>query len=769
MNNRNSPIPVILVLYNQIQNIKSVEKVLENLKFHRVFISFAEFQNFDFEPGNTIAILFLDIPEKKLFNQIKHLSPGYNAFIAYCRNQNEIASFKRMHIDKLIQSSESESTISEKLALYIEIFVKENEIRDLSDFIEIGHLKNREQSTKIKLLSSTVNEPILIVNQEKKITLWNKEAQHVFGYSKYEVIQENFLQLIISDKSLELAEKIFEDVLSGKTKNLKGNQNIFVRNKLGVEFEINASVSTHRSRSKGHNFVFVFHDIQKTRKLEREIIKSRELWEETKILKEFVHHVTHELRTPMNSIIGIAKAIEKYNSENLSDRQKEGLQIIISSGNQLITLIKDLLDIARMDKKKIELNNEQFDLDKILSLQKSQALQLIDDKPVKFLIKRSPTVPNRLFGDHRKIIQILTNLIGNSVKFTNQGKIVLSCHYFENKLFFEVMDTGIGIRPEKQKEIFEKFTQADVSFSSIGTGLGLHISKKLIQLFQGEIFIESEFEKGTVVRFYVSLPDQPLENMEDKEPDDSNNIRIIWSKPNRKLILAIDDSTQNRFVYRLLAENNDFNLVQISNGKSGLHALKLIRPDLIILKVEIPELHGSSIIKGIRAQCPDTTVITLSEIQPKYDLSGVRFCLQDPINYNAVLNIISEIKQWPERKSFETVVIYNKHSWIKNFVEDNKHIHYLINKNPEYTIIQLNQIKTKQLIVENLSSSSNALNLVLRILSEDGNQSINEIILHNDGAPLKLITKKMKTLDWVKMLTSQEIQQTIQEKYAIEE
>lgn len=767
MNKKRSTKPTILVLYKQ-PTFKEFEiEELESLHAMPLQASFADFKDYCVLPESTITVVFFDLPEKQMITHLNSIAPNLNCRIGLYRNKQELKKYNEIGIDRTIDLQDSKTSIVAKIDLFIEISQKNKEIKDLSEFIEVSHLKNREQSTKIKLLSSTVKEPILIVNQDKKITLWNKEAQNVFGYSKYEVIQENFLQLIISQNSLDLIEKIFSDVLAGDTKNLKINQNIFVRNKLGVEFETIATISTHRSRAKGHNFVFVLHDIQKAKKLEREIHKSRELWEETKILKEFVHHVTHELRTPMNSIIGIAKAIEKYNSDNLSARQREGLDIIINSGNQLVALIKDLLDIARMDKNKIALNNESFDLYKMLSLLKSQTLQLIDDKPVKFLIKKSPTVPGTLFGDHRKIVQVLTNLIGNAVKFTNEGKIILSCHYFDEKLFFEVADTGIGIRPEKQKEIFQKFTQADVSFNSIGTGLGLHISKKLTQLLNGEISIESEFEKGTIVRFYVTLPTPPEGLKQANDAELTDIINVISNKLNQKLILAIDDTSQNSFVYRLLAENNNYNVIQICNGKSGIRAMRFFHPDLIILKIEIPELHGSSIIKEIRTHNPDTVVISLSEIRPVYNLPGVRFCLEDPINYDSILQTISEIKQWPEKQNIDTLVVYDNQSWIKKLTFDDTAYRFIKNQNPEHTLLKINQFKIKQLIIEELSNSSKALNLALRLLTEEDSVEM-QIVLHNEGSPLKLIKDKIKTVSQVRILTMDEIQKMISSNFVIE-
>jgi PAS domain S-box-containing protein len=759
--------PSILVFYNQIQSKEAVFRDFKTSVSVTNFIHFSE-SGYSSWPENPAIILFADTPDSSIFARIAQVYRDTGLYTAVYKNELEKQAFENLNIHRLINHNDPGKSKSEKLELFIELFQKEKEILDLSNFVEVGHQKTLEQRTKIKLLSSTVNEPILIATQDKKITLWNREAQSVFGYSKYEVIQENFLDLIISHRSREQVEKLFSDVLTGTVKNAKMNQPIFVRNKLGVEFEINASVSTHKNKSKSYNFVFVFHDIQKAKKLEREILRNRDLWEETKILKEFVHHVTHELRTPMNSIIGIAKAIRKYNAENLSDRQKEGLKIIIYSGEQLVNLIKDLLDIARMDKNKIELNHEVFSLDKVLSLLKSQTLQLIDDKPVKFLIKKSPTVPSSLYGDHRKIIQVLTNLVGNAVKFTNQGKIVLSSHFVDKKLFFEVSDTGIGIRPEKQKEIFQKFTQAESAFSSIGTGLGLHISRKLVQLMRGEITIESEFEKGTIVRFYVSLPASPEEKNATKGIHDKNDIRLLNFNPRNKLILVIDDNLQNHFTYRLIAENDNFNILLINNGKLGMQAIREFYPDLILLKVEIPGLHGASIFKEIKNMKPQVPVILISEMDTSFSLPGAQFNLPDPLNYDNVSKLLSEIKKWPKKHVWDRVVVFDSNSWLeKTLLKKNQYL-FIKNINPELVAVRLSQLKINTLIIENLSSSSTALNLAIRTVNNGYFATINEIILHSEASPLKLLKDKALAYKQVKILNRKEILGILKDKYVTE-
>ena len=699
-------IPFIHVFYLDEISHNNFEVIPIDIKVELVFHEIKQFSLDKINQGG--LFLLVDPVLANDFETLKNKVKLPGIWAGFASNTDDQIQFKKLGINHLIFSWHEELIQKTLLESFVELSQKVNEINYLIEEIELRHLRYLECDSKLKLLSSTVNEPIVFIDQDQNITLWNKEAQRFFGYTKYEIRNEKFLRWIVAERSHQDVIHLFRQANLGELKKSNSDIPLFVKNKLGVEFEIKASVSIQRKKKKGFNLVFVFHDIQKSKKLDREIIRNRELWDETKILKEFIHNVTHELRTPMNSIIGIAKALQKYNANNLQERQREGLQIILSSGNQMIALIKDLLDIARIDKNKIELNYENFNIDKFLSHQKSQALNLIEERPIRLIIKKSPSVPSVLYADQRKIFQVLTNLVGNATKFTKQGKITISCHYLNNKLFFEVADTGIGIRSEKQKEIFQKFNQADSTFSSIGTGLGLHISKKLVQLMHGEISLESEFEKGTLAKFSIQLPNQPIESEQSITNLKKEAFKIIKFIPGKKLFIAIDDNSQNQFIYNLLSERKDYNFILAKNGKTGLHAVNNLNPDLVIVRLEVPEIHGTSIIKSINHIVPCIAVSsfdtsTLSNLPSSFKP------LFEPIDLEDLTKSISgtEFKaKWP---TVENLVIFFQESNLKNKLNNKSKYIFINNNNVDFTFVQICQLKPRYIIFEFMDTDNNLL------------------------------------------------------------
>lgn len=646
--------------------------------------------------------------------------------------------------------------LKSRIQFYLKCFNEQQTIKTLSAELETQHAKFLEHESKLKLLSSSSNDPVVMLNTEMKIVLWNKEATRFFGYTRYEIISENFVQWIVSPKSYSVFQKKIEEISQNHNRKNTIELSILVQNKLKVESEVKLTMSLHRSRLSRFNIILVFQDLSMQKKLERELVKNREFYYENKMLREFVHHVTHELRTPLNSIIGVAKTLAKYNAQNLNPRQHEGLEIIHKSGSQLVNLIKDLLDIARMDRNKLAVNEEVFEIDKMLSLLKSQILHLIGDKPIRFSIRKSPGVPEFLKSDQRKLIQILTNLLGNSVKFTQQGKIVLSCHQFENKLFFEVMDTGIGIRQDKLKEIFNRFTQADNSFSSIGTGLGLTISKKLIQLMNGEISLESELGKGTNIRFYVAMSEViPLPQQENGSAL-NNEYRLLNFKPGQHLLVIIDDRANNWFTYSAVAEKFNCTLLLFRKGKAGMTAVKELRPDWVIVKIEIPEIHGIQIVCEFSQVWPTLPVMALSEYRK--NLPGLPENIRlvsEPVNSDQLDEFIRNTSNIVAADNLINLCVYNDESWIKESFTESLSFRFVKNSIPELSLLLITRQKIKNLIIENVSGNNKALQLALNLLQDEYAEKIGTVFLHYEGSTLKLLKERVSRYKHIRLFSKQ--------------
>ena len=234
-----------------------------------------------------------------------------------------------------------------------------------------------------------------------------------------------------------------------------------------------------------------------------------------KMLRSFLANMSHELRTPMNAILGISKMLHKYYGENLTAKQIEGLQLIYQSGERLLKLINDLLDLSKLEAGKMQVLLKPAAVDDVIGAVEKLIAPLIRDKEIAFSVKKGPGVPLRIVTDEEKIHQVLLNLLGNAVKFTPRGEIRLEVDAREEKLYFEVHDTGIGISEAHLPYIFETFTQVDGSVSGEygGTGLGLALCKKLLSLLKGEITARSQLGRGSVFTFQIplSVPTDPIE------------------------------------------------------------------------------------------------------------------------------------------------------------------------------------------------------------------------------------------------------------------
>ena len=230
---------------------------------------------------------------------------------------------------------------------------------------------------------------------------------------------------------------------------------------------------------------------------------------------EFLANMNHEIRTPMNAIMGLSRLLSRNDSNNLTSQQLEDIEVIRQSSNRLLGLINDILDMSKIDSGKMELMPGSISIRKIMLELTELTTSLIKDKPVVFKSDISPDVPDIIYCDEKKLVQVITNILGNSVKFTEKGTIKLSVYMKNELICFKTEDTGIGINKKDLPIIFDEFRQVDGSSSRRygGTGLGLSLCKKLVTLMNGCIHVESEPGKGTCVTFSFPVrefhPDPP--------------------------------------------------------------------------------------------------------------------------------------------------------------------------------------------------------------------------------------------------------------------
>lgn len=626
--------------------------------------------------------------------------------------------------------------LKHKVLNYIKLYDRKEALSRSVKALQSLSNQLQEKENRIRKITDAVEDAITVINQQGKILFWNQSARINFGYSKFEITNENILELIIAKRSSELLKNVLESI--NNDSNRSGNEQvhfIYAKNKLGLELPFEITITSYKKDKKNLNYVLVFRNLTKYLKLEKEVKKSKELKEANKVMREFVDNVSHEMRTPMNAILGISKMMLKYKSENLSKKQLEGLEIIKESGTRLLDLINDVLDLSKIDSGMQKVNNELFNFPKFIAHIKSITNNLIGDKKIKFLVKRSQSIPNEIIADQKKIHQILLNLIGNSVKFTEQGKIILTTHKLNDNLFFEISDTGIGISQDKLDTIFDKFVQADHSIAKKykGTGLGLHITKKLVNILNGEITVESEPDKGTIISFYITLPAQPDNSKQYIENGNkiSQNIDIISYTPKYPLVLIIDDNLQNAFLYYQLLEHHSFSILYCKDGKSGIKALHRYQPDSVIVKLELSDLYGLNIVNEIINSYPQIQVIVISEYdeRPSALQSNIIF-LGEPINIKILVDNLRTIKRNKYYFQSEIAIIYKNQTSFKDIIVKNK-LYYIDLERLDLATIDLERQKFLNIFIEENVDKHNIIHIINQLI-ENQLDTLKSIAIENN-------------------------------------
>jgi signal transduction histidine kinase/BarA-like signal transduction histidine kinase len=332
-----------------------------------------------------------------------------------------------------------------------------------------------------------------------------------------------------------------------------------------------------------------------------------ELLRASRYKDEFLANMSHDLRTPLNAILGFTEIL----TDQLRDAPycHDYLRGIMNSGRNLLSLINDVLDLSTIEAGHLEIRLEPVNLRALIKDIHSTFAMKAKEKRLVFEIQISPDTPTTAFLDSTRLRQILMNLVGNAIKFTDKGSVTLRVKNVDpvetgrrpvstmTQLMFEVADTGIGISPDEQPHLFEPFHQGQRSRNLGGTGLGLSISKRLVELMNGSISFESEVNKGTIFR--VLLPVSEVMTTEEELSEPSRDIRQIQFQG--ATILLVEDNEQNREVIRGFLAPHNLQIVETENGQEAIRILEHLRPDMILMDIHMPIMDGNQATQMIKA------------------------------------------------------------------------------------------------------------------------------------------------------------------------
>jgi two-component system CheB/CheR fusion protein len=450
------------------------------------------------------------------------------------------------------------------------------------------------------------SDGVMLIGEDKKLKFASESAARMLGYSLKEFLASNPIEYTHPDDLPAINKAIIASSQKQNTHLLDYR----IRHKKGHYLWIESTFSKSKDKEGNPAVVINFRNIQERKEYEEELVLAKQRAETASIHKnQFLANMSHEIRTPMNSVIGFTGLL-KDRKTNPAE-QNRYLDIIDSNANQLLNLIDDIIDVAKIEAKELKIMKNECDLVetiKEIETTYQQVVQNNTDKDVKLRLDIPKDLQSLvIFTDCLRLRQVLINLLNNAIKFTHKGHITFGFKEQKDTISFFVKDTGIGIPKDKLTEIFEEFKQVQYENSAQygGTGLGLAICKGILELLGGEISIESEVGKGSSFEF--SIP---------KELVKSHKSKVLKSDQDKseflkdKTILIVDDEPMIRIYFNEIFKFSSCKLIYAENGKEGVDTyLNTPSIDLVLMDIRMPIMNGFKAMEMILTQNPHAVIV----------------------------------------------------------------------------------------------------------------------------------------------------------------
>jgi PAS domain S-box-containing protein len=502
-----------------------------------------------------------------------------------------------------------------------------------------------------RAILTTAANPIITIDDQGRLKTFNKAAESLFLYRLDEVLGKNVSMLMPEPYRSEHDQYLKRYLSKGDPRVIGTGREVEGRRKDGSTFPMHLSVG--RMQFKGEIcFVGIITDLTDLRKAE---VGAR-----TKAA--FLANTSHEIRTPMNAIVGYAE--ELIQDESLSVSAKEYANIILKSSNDLLVLLNEVLDVAKLESGQIQLEENIFSLPELIE----QVIKIfylnIRKKGLTVNVDYAATLPKSVVGDAYRIRQVLMNLISNALKFTETGFVNVQVKPTSDgfETHFVIKDSGVGIPIERQKAIFEPFEQADGSTSRKygGTGLGLTLCKQLINRMGGSLWVESVEGVGTEFHFTLLLPEASAEDVSAEPLTIVSNSTISGSKDSEAVsiegldVLLAEDIEVNANLINIRLKRFDYKITHVNNGLEAVEAFKKNHFDLILMDIMMPEMDGIEATRRIRTietgrkeQHPIPIIALTADVmledQNRYQSVGMNGFIAKPIKFDQLIDLIQSV------------------------------------------------------------------------------------------------------------------------------
>jgi len=505
------------------------------------------------------------------------------------------------------------------LSISVEVFLQYIQVTGQHRFVMMVRDITERKITDDQLLSAynelnqfkttldmTLDSVFMHDDKQLQFFYVNQGAVNHLGYTEKELLQMTPLD-ILPEYSREDLET-FLIPLRNATQPTVTFETLY-QHKKGHLIQVEIFLQYIKVPQEQNRFVAIARDVSERKQAEAALREAKEAAEVANRAKSaFLANMSHELRTPLNGILGYAQILQW--DDNLTAEQQEGIEIIQSSGEYLLTLINDVLDLSKIEAERLELMLSAFQFDDFLKGINDLFQLRTKEKGIVFHYHALTQLPNRVYGDETRLRQILINLLSNAVKFTEAGEVNFKVSFDCHQIRFQVEDTGIGIALEEIDKIFLPFQQVgDKNYQVQGTGLGLAISKKLVDMMGGVLRVESTLGQGTRFGLNIDLPEVSNENALQPE----QRVIIGFEGTPRK-ILVVDDIKENRSLLVKLLSPLGFEIVEACNGVESVEKAQQLRPALILMDLIMPEMDGFEATRQIRKypQLKEVPIIAIS-------------------------------------------------------------------------------------------------------------------------------------------------------------
>ena len=456
-------------------------------------------------------------------------------------------------------------------------------------------------------LLEKMTDAVIVLDEDDRIVDINATARELLG-TRHEPGQE-------AREALAAFPELLERMHSASPMRSEVN---FGQGIVQRSFDLQISVLQTRRRKRAGRML-VLRDVTVRKYWEVELARSKEEAEAATIAKsEFLANMSHEIRTPMNGVLGVTDLLL---DTDLDDEQKDLAGTIHSSAAALLEILNDILDSSKIEAGRLDIESVPFDLrDAIESVTALLAFRA-QEKGIELIVDHALDLPDRFVGDPTRLRQILTNLTGNAIKFTNEGSVRIEVHVepdgAKNLVMIRVIDSGIGIKPDKLARVFDKFAQADASTTRKfgGTGLGLPIARELARRMGGDVEVSSEFGRGSAFTASLRLATAPDATRKPKMASRATAPQAPGDASGGVRILLAEDNRVNQLVAKGMLERLGHEVIVAADGREALERLETTRFDLVLMDCQMPEMDGLEATAALRRREPEgerTLVIALT-------------------------------------------------------------------------------------------------------------------------------------------------------------